>query len=97
MRMVQGSDDLGFLSKSLAERARADLNGYGAIEPRISGPVDLTHTACGHERLDAVRSQQLAGLQRNGRCDQLGGRSRGPRLGSAPFVMMGQQIGDFPV
>ena len=65
VRMVERRNDLGFLIEALAEAIGAHLERHLALEPLIGGAIDLTHAAGGDERVDPVRTQDLARLQRN--------------------------------
>ena len=63
VRIVQRRDDAGFLLEALArfrigrQRAGQDLDGDRAIEPGVTGAVDLAHAARADRRDDLVGAQ----------------------------------------
>src|SRR5215831_7871106 len=91
--MVQRRYYPRFLRESLAEAHSAHLDCDLAREPRVSGPVDLAHAACGDERFNAVGTKELSRLQRGWCSDQLPGRS--PRFEWHAWFVMHQQVFDF--
>jgi hypothetical protein len=46
---------------SARERRRENLDRDGAIEPRIAGAIDFTHTACADERDNFINAEARAG------------------------------------
>ena len=58
VRIVQRRDDAGFLLEALArfrigrQRAGQDLDGHRAIQPGVTGAVDLAHAARADRRDD---------------------------------------------
>ena len=47
----------------MGHRRGENLDGDGAIEPRVAGLVDLAHPARAKRRDDFVRAEPLAGSQ----------------------------------
>ena len=71
MRMVELGNRAGFAIEALT-RLRVgrkgrweDLDGDGAIEPRIAGFVHLSHSTRADQRQDLVRAESGSGLQRH--------------------------------
>jgi hypothetical protein len=46
-----------------SERRRQDLDGDGAIEPRVTGAIDLAHAARAEGRNDLIGAQAATGLE----------------------------------
>jgi len=72
VRVGQRRDGPGFALEALTElgigceRFGQDLDGDGAIQPRVARPIDLSHSAGANGRLDLVRAEAGAGGQGHG-------------------------------
>jgi len=65
MRMVQRRDRPRFPLEALGEFYRGDLDRDGAIKPRITRLVHLTHAARADGREDFIRTETCAGSLRH--------------------------------
>jgi hypothetical protein len=57
--MVKGGYGSGFARKSIAELGGRGFYRNIAIEPRISGALDLAHTTLAEQRKDLVRTETV--------------------------------------
>jgi len=63
VRVVQRGDGAGLAVEPIAElggggrRGEDDLDGHGAVQPRIAGLVDLAHAACAQLGKDFVGAE----------------------------------------
>ena len=81
VRVSEGRDRARFALESLAELrvggkdARENLDGDGAVESRVAGPVDLAHAAGAERRHDFVRAEADSGHQGHPALFRRGGAS----------------------
>ena len=63
--MVQRGDGLGFPLESFTELSGRDLDRDVAIQTRVSGAINLSHTPRTDKCEDLIRAEFVAGLERH--------------------------------
>src|SRR5580698_9019437 len=64
--MIQCRDAMRFSLEAIAKTSARDLDGHFAVEPRVTSPKDLAHSARPNRRKDLVGAQASYRTQRHG-------------------------------